>query len=207
MKNFNLSFTIAAIAAVTMSLFSCKNGVKMNVSFSNDSTATSSTDTLWNDQVQNKFFDTEFGATRDEVIKNFANYGFIVFDDLSDDETLVFGHKSDTYTFGGMQWVNLNASIKDGKFYSISFYTPRRDKDQAMNDFNDIVANLSKKYQLTNVVSEDTTMYALKRAYSKTPYIAGVGCYSYFDSDSVKFYTTSLDYTDLDIANEANPDL
>ena len=132
---------------------------------------------------------------------NFAHMISIVqnLEDLSDENTLVFGHKSKYYSFADMHWVNLSVTLTDGLFSSISFYTPRDSKADAMKDFKDIVANLSKKYQLTDVVPDDTTVYVIKRAYSKSPYVAGVGCYSYSDQDSVTCYTTSLDFTDTKI--------
>ena len=200
MKKTKLIFPIVAIAMFTLFINSCKNGgINMKMSFGTDSVSASTSDTLWNDEVQSVFFDTKFGAKGEEVVENFSNYGFILLEDLSDENTLVFGHKSKYYSFADMHWVNLSVTLTDGLFSSISFYTPRDSKADAMKDFKDIVANLSKKYQLTDVVPDDTTVYVIKRAYSKSPYVAGVGCYSYSDQDSVTCYTTSLDFTDTKI--------
>ena len=197
MKKINL-FILVAVFSIFLN--SCKNGgISMKMSFDTDSIATNETDTLWNDEVQSEFFDTKFGASGDEVVDNFSNYGFILLEDLSDENSLVFGHKSKYYSFSDMHWVNMTVTHTDGLFSSISLFTPRDTKADAMKDFDNIVSNISKKYQLTNVVLDDTTVYALKRAYSKSPYVAGVGCYSYIDDDSVKCYTTSLDFTDTDL--------
>ena len=205
MKNHISALITIAVMVATVALPSC------NFSFSvgsgdNDSIAdsTATTDTLWNDSVQTVFFDTHFGATAQEVVDNFSQYGLILLENLSDDDALVFGHKSDYYNFGGMQWVNLTVNMNNGKFYNISFYNPRDTKEEAMADFNNVVANVEK---LMDFDPKDSTIYLFKRAYTKSHYIAGVVCYSYKDDENNTCYTTSLDYTDTDLQNQPPADL
>ncbi len=201
MKNYNYALMVIAVMAMTIMIPSCDFKASFSTgSEQNDSTSQS--DTLWNDSVQSVFFDTPFGASAQEVVDNFAKYGFIVLDEFSDSDEIVFGHKGDEYyNFEDMKWVNLTVDLTSGKFSGISFYTPRSTKDSAEVDFKNIVATLSKKYKLTNVEPEDSSMYMIKRAYTKLPFVAGVGCYSYTDEDNKTFYTASLDYNALDVAN------
>lgn len=208
MINIRFVLPIMTIALMSMTIVaSCTGGsisMKTSIQATTDSSATHATDTLWNDEVQSEFFDAKFGDPADSVIANFSNYGFILLDKQSDDNTLIFGHKSEYYSFSDMRWVNLTVNLTDGKFSSISFYTPRQSKAEALKDFDQIIDNISKKYKLTNVEPDDTTMYKLKRAYTKSALVAGVGCYSYFDQDSVRFYTTSLDFTDTKLFKETD---
>lgn len=71
MKTYRL-LLIIFLLATTIIVFSCKNNNNVKVS-DKDSTKV---DTLWNEKVQNEFFDTPFGASKQEVIKNFAKHGF-----------------------------------------------------------------------------------------------------------------------------------
>ena len=200
MKNHISALMVIAVMSATVVLPSCNFSLKVG-SGNNDSIADSiaSTDTL--------FFDTHFGATAQEVVDNFSQHGLILLENLSDDDALVFGHNSEYYTFGGMQWVNLTVNLNNGKFYNISFYNPRDTKEEAIADFKNVVANVEKKYKLMDFDSQDSTIYLFKRAYTKSHYIAGVVCYSYSDESNKTCYTTSLDYTDTDLQNQPPADL
>lgn len=208
MKNHISALLVIAVMAATVALPSCNFSLKVG-SGDNDSIGDSiaSTDTLWNDSVQTVFFDTHFGATAQEVVDNFSQHGLMLLENLSDDDALVFGHNSEYYTFGGMQWVNLTVNLNNGKFYNISFYNPRDTKEEAIADFKNVVANVEKKYKLMDFDPQDSTIYLFKRAYTKSHYIAGVVCYSYSDESNKTCYTTSLDYTDTDLQNQPPADL
>lgn len=207
MKHSYLSFFMIALVALTLVMPSCKNSVKFSATVTAGDDDSTQVDTLWNDSIQHEFFETLFGASRQDVIDNFTKHGFVLLDDMSDDDMLIFGHKgAETYPFGGMQWENLTVYLTNGKFSGISFYTPREDKDSAMKDYDAIVKVLSQKYQLTES-QPDSTMYKVTRAYSHTPYIVGVGCYSYDSADGKKCYTSSLDYNDLELGNQPSAEL
>lgn len=209
MKNNITALMAIAVMASSMLMPSCnvKGTVSVGTSDSDSDTVTTS-DTLWNDSVQTVFFDTPLGSSAQQVIDNFREHGFVLLDEFSDDDELIFGHTGDEYyTFGGMKWMNLTVDLKDGKFYNISFYTPRKTKEEAIADFNNIIAKVGEKYKLTDAEPADSSMYMVKRAYCKSHYVAGVGCYSYTDENNDTFYTTSLDYTDTDIQNQPAADL
>jgi len=195
---------IFSLLATTITVFSCKNNNSVKVS-DKDSTKV---DTLWNEKVQNEFFDTPFGASKKEVIKNFAKHGFTYNKVLSSEQRLVFDHQgSRYYNFGGMSWELLNVYINDGKFSAISFYTPIKDKAEAISNYEGIADVLSKKYYLTSIEPNDSTVYGVQCALSKSNIIAQVSCYRYESIGKEIFYTAELSYADTNIENEISEEL
>lgn len=195
---------ILFLLSTAMTMFSCKNTIKGNVS-DKDSTKV---DTLWNEKVQNEFFDTPFGASKQEVVKNFAKHGFTYNKVLSTEQRLVFDHQgSRYYNFGGMSWQLLNVFITDGKFSAISFYTPIKDKATAISNYESIADVLSKKYYLTSIEPDDSTVYGVQCALSKSNIIAQVSCYRYESVGKEIFYTAELSYADTNIEDEVSDEL
>lgn len=185
-------------------MFSCKNA-KSGKASDIDS---SKVDTLWNEKVQNVFFDTPFGASKREVIKNFAKHGVSYNRVLSSEQRLVFDHMgSKYYNFGGMSWELLNVYIYDGKFSAISFYTPIKDKAEAISNYEGIADVLSKKYYLTTIEPDDSTVYGVQCALSKSNIIAIVTCYRYESVEKEIFYTAELSYADTNIEEEVSDEL
>lgn len=196
MKATRLLFIIAIIAMI-IGVTACKGEGNSNTS-SEDSTKV---DTLWNDQVQDIFFDTPFGASREEVISNFRMHGFTL-SDISTENRLSFDYKSKYYSFGGMSWEQLDVNLINGRFYSICFYNPRKDKTAALSDYEGIANILSKKYKLTDYDSGDTTVFFNKRAYGKNSCRASASCFRYEAINNEVFYASQLSYTDEDIEKE-----
>lgn len=198
MKTPRLFFIIAIIALIIGGT-ACKGKGNKNTS-SEDSTKV---DTLWNAKVQDTFFDTKFGASREEVIENFAKHGFSLYEDYSQDNFLVFNHTpKDIFEFGGMLWENLHVHLVNDKFYAIRFYTPTKDKATAISDFKRIAEVVSQKYKLTEIESEDTTIYYKKRMYSKSGITGVIVCYRYESADKEIFYTAELGYYDSNLDEE-----
>ena len=199
MKTSRIIFIIAAIVVILSSLACGGSGC---------SQSKDKIDTLWNEKVQNVFFDTPFGASREGVIKNFAEHGFTLDKSISTDTRLAFNYnKSKYYSFGGMGWEQLNVYLTNGKFSSIEFYTPSKDKAEAIDTYNSIVNELSGKYKLTTIESKDTTIYGKKAAFSKSNYSAWVVCYRYESVGKEIFYTASLIYQHDRLINEVSDEL
>lgn len=194
---------IFVLLSMTIGSSSCKWNVKNNSS-SEDSTKV---DTLWNAKVQDTFFDTKFGASREEVIKNFAKHGFTLDKEVSREDFLAFDYSKNVYNFGGMIWESLSVGIVNGKFQCIEFYTPTKDKATAFSNYNSIVDAISEKYQLTSVEPKDSTVYAKKCAFSKSPYEAGVGIYRYESISKEIYYAAILGYKDNSITEEVSDEL
>ena len=203
MKTTRLFFIIAIIAMIIGGT-ACK-GTENKKTSSEDSTKV---DTLWNAKVQDTFFDTKFGASREEVIKNFAKHGFTLNKSLSSDNRLVFDYnKSKYYTFGGMGWELLNVYLTDRKFSSITFYSPMKDKAEAISSYEGIVDELSKKYKLTSIEPEDTITFGIKGVFGKVGIYSWICCYRYESVSKEIFYAAELGYTDTNISEEVSDEL
>lgn len=197
---------ILLLLATTMNLFSCKNSNSGKVSYSYKDSF--QVDTLWNEKVQNVFFDTPFGASKQEVIKNFAKHGFTYNRTFSGEERLVFDYRgAKYYNFGGMSWELLDVYFNNGKFTAISFYTPYKDKAEAISGYENIADVLSKKYYLTTTEPDDSTVYGIQCALSKSNIIAQVRCYRYESVGKEIFYSTELFYADENIEYEVSDEL
>ncbi|MBQ9585418.1 MAG: hypothetical protein IJR20_05395 [Muribaculaceae bacterium] len=203
MKTTRLFFVIAIIAMI-IGETACKGTGSKNTS-SEDSTKV---DTLWNAKVQDTFFDTKFGASKEEVIKNFAKHGFRLDKEYSEKDFLVFYHTpKNRFEFGGMTWENLNVHLANDKFYCIRFYTPTKDKATAISYFKDIAEEVSQKYKLTVIEPEDTTIYGKKRAYCKSGLRAVVSCFRYESVDKEIFYAATLGYMDENLVENVSDEL
>ena len=203
MKASGLLFIIVLLS-ITIGSTSCKWKVKNNSS-NEDSTKV---DTLWNAKVQDTFFDTKFGASKEEIIRNFAKHGFRLDKQYSEKDFLIFYHiPKNRFDFGGMIWEKLDVFLTNGKFQSIRFYTPTKDKATAISVFNEIVDVVSEKYKLTTIEPEDTIIYGKKRAYCKSGVIAWIDCYRYESLGKSIYYTTELGYGDTNITEEVSDEL
>ena len=193
-----IAFSFIAVMIFTMLLPACKGTT--NGKPEKDSTKT---DTLWNAQVQNEFFDTQFGASKEEVINNFKKHGFTLEKRYSTDDVLLFNYtKSKYFTFGGMNWERLNLYLSNGKFFSIYFYSPQKDKAAAMGVYNGLEDAMSKKYKLTNKDLKDTTFYANKVAYGRNGCRALIVCQRYESVEREIFYSAGLQYSDTTLIDK-----
>lgn len=199
MRTIRISFPVIIVAMIVY-LASCNGKASSEQS--------TKIDTLWNDKVQNVFFDTPFGASKDEVIKNFAKHGFSVMKKISNDKTLHFAYnKSKYYSFGGMSWEMLNVSLTNGKFSYITFYNASRDKSDAISKYNSLVDEVSKKYKLTCVECEDSTVYGKVVVFSKSGNKAEVSCDRSESVNKNIFFYVSLSYCDTNLENEVSDEL
>ena len=189
---------IIAIITVVIGTFSCKGTGEDNKS----GESSTQVDTLWNDDIQTVFFDTPFGASRQEVVNNFARHGFYLRNYSTKDFLPFYSQKGQYFEFGGMTWENLDVTLKNGKFYTIRFYYPYKDKSQALNNFEGIANALAKKYKLTNFYPNDSTVLINRRAYGRNSCRASASCYRYESVSHETFYASQLSYTDEDIENE-----
>ena len=203
MKTTRLFFVIAIIAMI-IGETACKGTGSKNTS-SEDSTKV---DTLWNAKVQDTFFDTKFGASKEEVIKNFAKHGFRLDKEYSEKDFLVFYHTpKNRFEFGGLIWEGVQVFFTNKKFSAIRFFTPTKDKPTAISDFNSISEVISQKYRLTKIEPKDTLTYAVKRAYCKSGIIAWVTCYRYESFGKEIYFTAELGYHDTNITEKVSDEL
>lgn len=162
-----------------------------------------------NESIQNTFFDTPFGASKEEVIKNFGNHGLHFSQEISNENPLFFcSANSEFFSFGNMSWSCINVFLNNNKFYQIDFYNPKKEKQSAISDYNGILSAISEKYKLTKEEPEDTTTYARSVGYGNNNSRVKVSCYKYETLVSHElWYTASLSYINDSIAEEPSDEL
>ena len=134
-----------------------------------------------NDSIQSVFFNTPFGSSKDDVIKNFTEHDLMCQKYVSTDEGLHFVSKSGRYfSFGGMNWEMCNVILCNNKFSGIRFYNASNDKAEALKSYEQLHSTVSGKYNLNDVEVSDTTIYAWSTGIcEKQNRIINVSCYRY----------------------------
>ena len=183
-----ISFLITL--ALFLSLVSCGNN--------QSNSKTNNNTEVDNDSIQGIFFETPFGATKEEIITNFSKHGLSLDTYNSTDEVLHFNSKGSRYfTFGGFGWELCRVKLNNNKLCSIAFYTPQKDKASSLDAFESIENAVENKYQMSDDTPSDTIVYAKKRGYSKKQKRGVIiTCYRYESVGNMIFFTAELAYYD-----------
>lgn len=139
MKNILLRFLVLLI--LVFKIFLCSK-------HSNVLGVRQSGDTIWNDSVQDTFYDATFGDSIPIVKEKLEAHGFRFVSHGSDEESLCFMPKNDKiFEFNNMIWQTLYIqSSKDHKFIGILFLSAFYDKDGALSFYDDLNSYLRYKY-------------------------------------------------------------
>lgn len=162
-------------------LFSCNNTTtdesKSNKGLTNESKSdkvTTKIDTIWNDTVQDTFFGTKFGATLEEVNKNFAMYQALYSDTITKNGAserpyryLLYGEVPGNLTFNniyfaGIDWDYVIVYFYHKRFSAISFYTMEK-----TIDYERLERLISQKYKLTRIEPVEDGIISKKIAFGK----------------------------------------
>ena len=183
-----ISFLITL--ALFLSLVSCGNN--------QSNSKTNNNAEVDNDSIQGIFFETPFGATKEEIITNFSKHGLSLDTYNSTDEVLHFDSKGSRYfSFGGFGWAKCRVMLNNNKLHCIDFYTPQKDKASSLNAYEAIENAVENKYHMLEVTPSDTTVYAKKRGYSKKQKRGvNITCYRYESVGMMIFFTAELTYYD-----------
>lgn len=161
-----------------------------------------------NDSIQNTFFGASFGDTKEEVSSCFEKHGLISTPFISNDNVLQFvSAESGFFSFGNMSWQLMNVGLKNNQFYQISFYTPVKEKQSAVSNYDDILSALSKKYIMSEEEPEDTTTYSKSVGFGKNNCRVIVSCGRYESLGHEMWYAAFLSYIDDRIADEQSDEL
>lgn len=137
-------------------------------------------DTIWNDKVQETFFDVTFGDSINDVIAKLENHGFYYNKSISTDVLLHFSSREGQYfSFGNMNWQMLDIFASNGRFNGIMFMNASDDKASALQNYNNIKKAIENKYSITEKPLNDTTLYAASLVFGKNQTAACVSCYRY----------------------------
>ena len=192
MKRFFVSTLFIAILFSLMS--SCKKGERVSL---NDEKK-NRIDTLWNDKVQDTFYDISFGANKSEVIEHIMKYDFSIRDFSNNDiEFKFYPLYGDSFTFGGIEWMQLCADFNgNDEFWLIQFRNAFKDKTIALENYNHIKSRIEKKYLLTEVERKDSTLYAAAAAFCRSGSSAMILCQRFESVNHNIMYEVSLSYFD-----------
>lgn len=139
----------------------------------------SSVDTIWNENVQNKFFGVSFGESKETLIETLKKEGFVAnFATSTEVYVHFFPTKSQYYSFGGCNWEMLNIIFSNDKFVGIEFMNSSKDKAEAMSQYEQLKKLLTNKYKETIVEEKDTTVYGQTVIFSKDTN-ADAACFRY----------------------------
>lgn len=154
----------------------------------------SSVDTIWNENVQDKFFGVSFGESKETLIETFKKEGFVAgFATSTEEYVHFFPTKSQYYSFGGYNWEMLDITFSNDKFVGIKFMNSSKDKAEAMSQYEQLKELLTNKYKETIVEKKDTTVYGLTAIFSKDTY-AIAACYRYESISKNILIGVSLEY-------------
>lgn len=139
----------------------------------------SSVDTIWNENVQDKFFGVSFGESKETLIETFKKEGFVADLAISTEEIVHFSPtKSKYYSFGGCNWEMLDITFSNDKFVGIRFMNSSKDRAEAMSQYEQLKKLVTNKYKETILEKKDTTVYGLTAIFSKDTY-ADAACFRY----------------------------
>lgn len=162
----------------------------------------------YNDKIQNTFFGVPFGSSKDEVVTGFAKHGFYE-DYYSTNDRLSFKKKDggrhgitmNAFSFGGMNWKQLNVYLSNNQFNSIEFTKGHKTKESALECFDYVLSEVSAKYHLFESPVDDTTSYKRYVGLTKDDQWIIVHCYSYESVSHERYIGVTLAYGDNNFDN------
>ena len=166
---------------------------------SNNNNNSTALDTVWNESIQDEFFGVHFGATKKELLNNFAQHGIICDYNLSTITSLsMVSNQGKYFSFGDINWNGLNVYFNKNKFYSIQFYCSFKDKQTAMHMYENLKSMLSQKYKFTEMPpSQDSTLYERAIALGKNQDRMGLACTHRESVGNEMWYYVFLEYQTL----------
>ena len=166
---------------------------------SKNSNNQSSLDTIWNEHIQDEFFGVHFGATKKELLRGFDKYGIICNYSLSTNATLsMMSNRGRYFSFGDINWNHIDVNFNENKFSNIRFYYSFKDKQEALNMYEDLKSTLSQKYQFTEMPpNKDSTLYERAIAFGKNQKRMGLACARYESVENEMWYGVFLYYQTL----------
>lgn len=190
------------IIAITLCIFSCGNN---NTKSDNESDKSQNDTIIYNDNIQDTFFGTTFGASKDTLIKNFNKHKLVIDKTVSNNDWLSFDKYNSKISFGGYNWDYIYVSFSNDKFYSIQFHHAYKDKASALENYSNLLYTISSKYNMTETTPSDTTIYKKSIGYSKSNKRVIISCERYESIGHQIWqgvYLTYSDFTYYEVSNE-----
>lgn len=166
-------------------------------------------DTVWNEKVQNSFYDLKLGipTSVEQIVNSLEKYGFYFTKEYSTDESLHFRfHESQYFTFGGLTWEMLDIYREGDVIQAVYFRNSSLDKAESIQNYNYIKDAIENKYLPTSVQPKDTTIYEKTLYFGRNNVRAAVSCYRYETVTKKIMIGTELSYSQKNI-KPANDEL
>lgn len=166
-------------------------------------------DTVWNEKVQNSFYDLKLGAPAsvEQIVNSLKKHGFYFIKECSTDESLHFRFlESQYFTFGGLTWEMLDIYREGDVLQAVYFRNSSLDKAESIQNYNYIKDAIENKYLPTSVQPKDTTIYEKTLYFGRNNVRAAVSCYRYETVTKKIMIGTSLSYSQKNI-KPANDEL
>lgn len=167
-------------------------------------------DTVWNEKVQDSFYDLKLGTPTsvEQIVNSLGKHGFYFVKEYSTDELLHFGTRQSRYfSFGGLSWTMLDIYRKGDVLQAVAFKNSSLDKAESIHDYNNIKNTIENKYLPTSVQPKDTTTYAQTRYFGRNNIGATVSCYRYETVENKIMIGTTLTYWTMKKIKPANDEL
>ena len=167
-------------------------------------------DTVWNEKVQDSFYDLKLGTPTsvEQIVNSLGKHGFYFVKEYSTDELLHFGTRQSRYfSFGGLSWTMLDIYRKGDVLQAVAFKNSSLDKAESIHDYNNIKNTIENKYLPTSVQPKDTTTYAQTRYFGRNNIGATVSCYRYETVENKIIIGTTLTYWTMKKIKPANDEL
>ena len=166
-------------------------------------------DTVWNEKVQNSFYDLKLGTPTsvEQIVNSLEKHGFYFIKEYSTDESLHFRFlESQYFTFGGLTCEMLDIYGKGDVLQAVSFSNCSLDKAESIQGYNNIKNAIENKYLPTSVQPKDTTIYEKTLYFGRNNVRAAVSCYRYETVTKKIMIGTELSYSQKNI-KPANDEL
>lgn len=166
-------------------------------------------DTVWNEKVQNSFYDLKLGTPTsvEQIVNSLEKHGFYFIKEYSIDESLHFRfHESQYFTFGGLTWEMLDIYREGDVLQAVYFRNSSLDKAESIQNYNYIKDAIENKYLPTSVQPKDTTIYEKTLYFGRNNVRAAVSCYRYETVTKKIMIGTELSYSQKNI-KPANDEL
>lgn len=166
-------------------------------------------DTVWNEKVQNSFYDLKLGTPTsvEQIVNSLEKQGFYFIKEYSTDESLHFRFlESQYFTFGGLTWEMLDIYREGDVLQAVYFRNSSLDKAESIQNYNYIKDAIENKYLPTSIQPKDTTIYEKTLYFGRNNVRAAVSCYRYETVTKKIMIGTALSYSQKNI-NPANDEL
>lgn len=167
-------------------------------------------DTVWNEKVQNSFYDLKLGTPTsvEQIVNSLEKHGFYFVKEYSTDELLHFRFRQSQYfTFGGLSWEILDIYRKGDVLEAVSFRNSSLDKAESIQGYNNIKNAIENKYLPTSVQPKDTTTYEKNLYFGRNNVGATISCFRYETVSKKIMISTTLSYWTMKNIKPANDEL